>query len=110
MNSTSGVPSRIPNLEVRDDEAFESRVRAAARARLRRAHGQAGSTRLARETEHARRWRRTAASIALAAFGAGLLWPVASPEPESPVQAARPVRVLQGALLASLDAPAQQAH
>lgn len=123
------------SLDVRTDEAFESQVRAEAVLRVRQAYQshrnrsrqqvcppQAASASSAasntlntlspREKAHARKWRHLACTVALAAFGAGMLWPVA-PAPEPNLEAphtSRLVRVMPGELLASFDAPASQTH
>ncbi len=123
-SAATASPLAALSLDVPSDAAFELQVRADARLRLRRAHqhqdhaqpGHAASsaaipsTRSAHEKAHARKWKRTATAVALAAFGAGLLWPVA-PAPESGApQSSHSLRVLQGEQLASLDQPAQNAH
>ena len=108
----------IPTLDIRTDAAFESQIRTAARARLHRAHvrhahAQHGpGARWLHGQGHVRRWQRAAAFAAVAAFGAGVLWPVASSTPgEAPASpASRLVRVFSGEVLASLDAPSRRAH
>ena len=121
----SHTPSRtaasslvIPTLDIPTDAAFESSIRTAARARLHRAHvrhahAQHGpGARWLHGQGHARRWQRAAAIAAVAAFGAGLLWPVGSVPPgeASASPASRLVRIFSGEVLASLDAPGRRAH
>ena len=133
--------SQALSLEARSDEAFESQVREQARLRVRQARSQRARQN-SRQNAHeraplkspsvltnsldaaifgvcsprdrarGRKWKQAAQAAALAAFGAGMLWPVAqAPEPSYQAPSAtRLVRVVPGELLASLDAPSQHAR
>ena len=123
--------SHALSLEAHIDESFESQIRAQAQlrvlqARQHRAHHNAPPKRPAllwpkpatfgacspRDRARSRKWQQAAGAAALAAFGAGLLWPVGSaPRPDlSAPQPANVVRIMPGELLASLDASAQPAR
>jgi hypothetical protein len=96
-----------PTLDIPTDEAFESRIRASARLRLHRSHARhdRNAPRWLRDQGHVRRWQRIAVVAALAAFGAGMMWPVApsAPGESTSTPASRMVRVFSGEVLASLD-------
>ncbi len=106
--------TNLLSLEIPDDNAFESQVRTEARLRLLQAHAHRNHPARAVKNHRAKRpqWRHKACIAAAAAFGMGLLWPVARPNSSDvgkPILLSR-APISRGELLASLDSRAQIAR